>query len=50
MSRHKAEVQRITRNNYTIMLAGLYAKLFKRNPEPAILTRWVDLQEEIQEI
>jgi hypothetical protein len=35
---------------WTIMLAGLYAELFRRFPTPAHLTRWVDLEEELSEI
>ena len=35
------------RRNYTIMLAGLYAQLFRRFPTPATLTRWADLEEEV---
>jgi len=38
------------RANYTIMLAGLYAELFRRFPTPATLTRWADLEEEISDL
>lgn len=35
------------RRVWSIMLAGLYAELFRRNPEPSTLTRWVDLEEDV---
>jgi len=38
------------RRVYTIMLAGLYAQLFRRFPTPATLTRWADLEEEISNV
>jgi len=38
------------RRNYTIMLAGLYAQLFRRFPTPATLTRWADLEEEVSNL
>lgn len=44
------EFHNYTRSNWSIMLAGLYADLFKRHPTHATLTRWCDLAEEIQEV
>jgi len=35
---------------WTIMLAGLYAQLFRRFPAPATLTRWADLEEELMQL
>lgn len=49
MARHKAEHARITRRNWTIMAAGLWAGIFQRTQTHTALTRWVDLQDEIQE-
>ena len=40
----------LTRKNWTIMLAGLYAAMFRRDPQPSTLTRWVDLEEEISNV
>ena len=38
---------RVTRKSWAVMLAGLYAELFRRFPTPATLTRWADLEEEV---
>lgn len=38
------------RRNYTIMLAGLYAQLFRRFPTHHTLTRWADLEEELSNL
>jgi hypothetical protein len=45
-----SEFYRVTRSNVSIMLAGLYADLFRKDPKPSTLTRWCDLAEEIREI
>lgn len=39
-----------TRKNWAIMLSGLYANLFRKHPHHATLTRWVDLEEEIDSL
>jgi hypothetical protein len=38
------------RRNWTIMLSGLYAQLFRRFPTPSHLTRWADLEEELMNL
>jgi len=43
-------LNKTTRRNWTIMLAGLYASMFRRDPQPSTLTRWVDLEEEISNV
>lgn len=35
---------------WSIALAALYAGLFRKNPLPSTLTRWVDLEEEISNV
>ena len=35
---------------WTIMLAGLYAGLFRKHPHHTTLTRWVDLEEELMNL
>jgi len=50
MSKHLAETARVSRNTWTIMAAGLWARVFKHTQEPSALTRWADLEEEIEGI
>jgi len=59
MSKHRAEntllrntleVNRINRNTWTIMSAALWAGIFRKTQEPTALTRWADLEEEIEGI